>query len=68
MGEKLFELFCIKNDFAKYFSKCYNLFKYFVSHIMILFTITRFCTTGQTKFPCVECYKMLSSISKSNRK
>ena len=35
MGEKLFELFCIKNIFAKYFGKCSNLFKYFVSHIVI---------------------------------
>ena len=33
--EKLFELFFVKNDFAKYFVKCCNLFKYFVLHIMI---------------------------------
>ena len=29
-------VFCIENDFAKYFAKC-NLFKYFVSHTMIIF-------------------------------
>ena len=29
-GEKLFELFCFKNDFAIYFGKFCNLFKYFV--------------------------------------
>ena len=29
-------VFCIENDFAKYFAK-YNLFKYFVSHTMIIF-------------------------------
>ena len=33
---KIFELFCIKNDFAKYFAKCHNLFKYFVLHIMVI--------------------------------
>ena len=31
------KLFCIKNDFAKHFAKCRNLFKYFVSHTMIIF-------------------------------
>ena len=35
MDEKLFELFCIANDFPKYFAKCRNLS--FVSHIMIIF-------------------------------
>ena len=34
--ENLFELFCIDNDFAKYFAECHNLFfNNFVSHIMI---------------------------------
>ena len=37
MGEKLFELFCVKNDFAKYFAKCHNLlYTYFVSHTMVI--------------------------------
>ena len=35
MDEKLFELFCIKNELAKYFAKCHNVFKYFVLHIVI---------------------------------
>ena len=38
-NEKLFELFCIKNDFLKYFVKCRNLlylFKHFVSNIAII--------------------------------
>ena len=30
-------IFCIENDFAKYFAKCRNLFKYFVSRTMIIF-------------------------------
>ena len=30
-------IFCIENDFAKYFAKCRNLFKYFVSHTVIIF-------------------------------
>ena len=42
MGEKLFELFCIKNDFAKYFGGCCNLFKHFVSHIIIIPQINTF--------------------------
>ena len=29
-------IFCIENDFAKYFAKC-NLFNYFVWHTMIIF-------------------------------
>ena len=33
--KNLFELFCIETDFAKYFAKCRNLFKYFVSHITV---------------------------------
>ena len=36
MGEKLFELFCIKDDFAGYFGECFNLIKYFVSHIIVI--------------------------------
>ena len=36
MDENLFELFCIKNDFARNFEKCQNLFKYFVSHITVI--------------------------------
>ena len=40
MEEKLFgELFCIENDFPKYFAKCRNLFhlfKYFVPRITII--------------------------------
>ena len=40
MEKKLFgELFCIKNDFPKYFAKCHNLlylFKYFVARITII--------------------------------
>ena len=28
MDENLFELFCVKNDFAKYFEKYHNLFVY----------------------------------------
>ena len=36
MGKKLFELFSIKNDFAKYFAKCWNLFKHFVLPIMVI--------------------------------
>ena len=35
-GGKLFELFYIKHDFAKYFAECPNLFKYLVSHIMMI--------------------------------
>ena len=30
-------IFCIENDFAKYFAKCRNLFKCFVSDTMIIF-------------------------------
>ena len=32
MYEKLFELFCIKNDFAKCFTESSNLFKYCFTH------------------------------------
>ena len=36
-SEKLFELFCFKNDFVKYFAECRDLlFKYFVLHIMVI--------------------------------
>ena len=36
-GEKLFELFCFKNDFVKYFAECRDLlFKCFVLHIMVI--------------------------------
>ena len=48
-----FELFCIKNDFAKHFSKRRNLFKYFVSYTMIIFRNDNFHITRQIKFPCV---------------
>ena len=34
IDEKLFELH--ENDFVKYFSKCRNLFKYFVSQITVI--------------------------------
>ena len=34
--EKLFELFCIKVDFAKYFEKRHSFFKYFVSNIIVI--------------------------------
>ena len=30
-------IFCIENDFAKYFAKCRDLFECFVSHTMIIF-------------------------------
>ena len=53
--EMYFELFCIKNDFAKYFEKYRNLFiqifcftNYDNSSKMILFY-----AAGQIKFPCV---------------
>ena len=36
--EKLSGLFCIENGFAKYFTKCYNLFKYFVKYFFLLNT------------------------------
>ena len=42
MGENLLELIWIKNDFAKYFRECCNLFKYFVSHIIIILRINTF--------------------------
>ena len=32
-----FQWLCIENDFAKYFAKCGNLFKYFVSRHIITF-------------------------------
>ena len=32
-----FKLFCIKYDFAKYFAKHRNSFKYFVWHTMTIF-------------------------------
>ena len=54
--EKLFELFCIKNDFAKYFAKYRNLlFKYFVSHIMIIFRSDTFLyhRTNQVSLRCI---------------
>ena len=35
-GGKLFELFCIENDFPRYFAKCSNLFKYFVAHMTVI--------------------------------
>ena len=41
-------IFCIENDFAKYFAKCRNLFKYFVSHTMII--VRNFYTTRKIKF------------------
>ena len=34
--KKVYELFCIENDFAKYFAECRNSFKYFVLHIMVI--------------------------------
>ena len=36
MDEKHFELFCIENDFAKYFANCCNIFKYFVLHTTVM--------------------------------
>ena len=33
---QFFELFCIKNDFAKCFAKCCNFIKYFASHITVI--------------------------------
>ena len=53
MGEKLFELFCTKNDSAKYFGECCNLFTYFVLQIIIIPRIYTFLYY-RTKFPCVE--------------
>ena len=35
-NERLFELICIENDFAKYFAKCRTLLKYFISHIKVI--------------------------------
>ena len=50
----LFELFCIKNDFAKCSAKCHNLlFKYLLCTLWQFLEIIHFYTTGQTKFPCV---------------
>lgn len=34
--EKLFELLRIENDFPKYFAKCHNLFRSFLSHITVI--------------------------------
>lgn len=36
MEGKLLELLYIKNDFATDFAKCHYLFRYFVSHIMVI--------------------------------
>ena len=52
MGKKLFELFSIKNDFTKYFAKCWNLFTHFVLPIVAILLI-HFYTTGQSIFQCV---------------
>ena len=70
MGEVLFELFCIKNDFTKCFAKCRNLFKYLFRTLWQFLEIIHFYTTGQTKFPCVaQFYEMpFWHQSKSNRK
>ena len=34
--EKLFGLLRIENDFPKYFAKCHNLFRSFLSHITVI--------------------------------
>ena len=48
MDEKLFELFCIKNDFSKCFANCRNLFiyKYFFRILWQFLEIIHFYTTG----------------------
>ena len=47
--EKLLELFCIKNDFAKNFAKCHHLFKYFVSHITVILPNDTFLYYGKNQ-------------------
>ena len=46
MGEKLSELFWIKNDFANSFEKCCNIFKYFALHNILFSQMINFITTG----------------------
>ena len=56
VDEKLFELFCIENDFGKYFAKsCHLLFKYFVSHIIVIPRNDSFLhyRTNQNSFFCI---------------
>ena len=55
MDEKLFELFSIKNDFAKCFANCHNLFiyEYFFRILWQFLEIIHFYTTGQNKLPCI---------------
>ena len=47
--EKLLELFCIKNDFAKNFAKCHHLLKYFVSHITVILPNDTFLYYGKNQ-------------------
>ena len=55
MGKKLFELFSIKNDFANYFAKCWNLLKHFVLPIMVILLNNTFLyyRTNQISMCCI---------------
>ena len=53
-------VFCIENDFAKYFAKCRNLVKYFVSHNMIIFRNDTF-PYYKTNHICL-CFMILRNV------
>ena len=57
IDEKLFELFCIENNFVKYYAKCRNLFKYFVLYSTIILqgkSISLHCIVLQNPFLAPE--------------
>ena len=56
--EKIFELFCIENSFARYFAKCHNLFKYFVLLITVVLRNDTFILQDKLKMARGELYAM----------
>ena len=57
--EKLFELFRIKNDFAKYFAKFHNLSIILFHTLWLFLEMIHFYITGEIKIPCVAFYEVL---------
>ena len=62
-GEKLLKLYCTKNVLVKYFEKCCNLFKYFVSHIVIYIAILR----DKSKFFVLHNFRKCFSGTRVNQ-
>ena len=54
--EKIFELFCIENSFARYFTKYLYLLKYFVSLITVVLRNDTFILQDKSKMAKGELY------------